>query len=677
MSLLATHPVFFTLLPLALAPVLFHLFFRIRRRAVAFSTFMFFQRIHPRLSERRKVRDWLILLLRVLAIALLLLALAGLLWTSGGRGGRTAAVIVLDNSASMSRRAASGETLLDAAKAAAAAALDTLDAGDSAALVTTVLDPAAPDAGTLRRDRDRIAAALRAVPPTEAAGRPADALGRALEQLSGASGSRREIHVFTDLQENEWSAPSAPAAAPAGLTVRFHRLPAAAAPANVTLLGVERPAMRLLASRRIPLTARLKAWDQPASLLLNWVDPAGRPGALEVRLAAGEEKAVSFSVGAQLPGSAAAPVWISGDEFEPDNRALAALDVWPRQTVLFLGARPSFGFLPAALAPGGNSALSGLEPVFAEPAEAAAALDRHAPLLTVIPWNRLPPAGPAAEALLRNITAGGRLLVVPDAGSAPDPTAVPEWLGAKPGPRETPKEPLSLIPLDKEAPLFASLRDPDGRIRLRQIRVSQFLPLETGTNATALLGLEDGRPLLTQQSRGSGRIYASGLALSGAWSTLPLKPAFLALAQQLALEGATSSAAMTPLQAGDPIPAPPAGTVRLRSETAPPVEWKGDSARLPVPSRSGIWSLESSAGTFRYAVSANPGEGRFTTLSGNGVPAALGLPHTVETAGSASSVAERIRRDRRGARLFHPLLIACLVALLAESLLANPRMGGS
>jgi hypothetical protein len=675
MSLLAPHPLFLSLLPLALAPILFHLFFRIRRRAVAFSTFMFFQRIHPRLSERRKVRDWLILLLRVLAIALLLLALAGLVWTSGGRGGRTAAVLILDNSASMSRRAASGELLLDAARAAANAALGTLEAGDSAALITTVRDPAAPDAGTLSRDRDRVTAALRAVPPTEAAGRPADALRRALDQLGGVSGSRREIHVFTDLQENEWGAASGPAAAPAGLTVRFHRLPAAAPPVNVSLLGIDRPGMRLLASRRIPLTAKLKAWDQPAAVLLNWVDPAGRPGALDVRLAAGEEKAVPFSLGPQSPGSSAMAVWISGDDFPPDNKTMTALDIRPRQAVLFIGLRSSFGFLPAALAPGGNADLSGLEPVFAEPDGAAAALREKAPLLAVVAWDRLP-AGTLAETLRGYVSGGGRLLVLPETGSAGSQTPVPDWLGARPGALEKPGEPLRLIPLDKGASLFDGLREADGRIRLRQVRVSQFLPLEAGPGSVPLLGLEDGRPLLTQQAAGSGRIYTCGLALNGAWSTLPLKPGFLSLVQQLALEGAAGPAVMPALQAGDPFPAPPAGLVKLRLEAAPAVEWQGDSARLPVPSRSGVWSVGTETGAVRYAVSASAGEGRFAVLSGSPVPAVLGLPHTVETASSSTAVAERIRRDRQGSRLFTPLLIACLLALLGESLLANPRLGG-
>ncbi len=676
MTFLVAHPFFLSLLPLALAPVVFHLFFRIRRKAVAFSTFMFFQRIHPRLSARRKLRDWLILLLRTLAVALLLMALAGPLWTSAGHGGRTAAVLVLDNSASMSRRAESGELLIEAAKNAAEAALATLDPGDSAALVLTVRDPAAPEAGTLGRDRNALRASLKAVPPTEAAGNPADALRLALAQLATAPAARREIHVFTDLQENEWARPATAIAAPAGLAILFHRLVPGEPPPNATLLAVSLPHTRRLASRRLPLSVRVRAGGQPASFLLNWTEDGGRPGAVEVRLAADEEKAVILPLAPRAPGSYAVPVWISGDGFEGDNRAITAFDVWPSQAILFLGPRPAFGFLPAALAPGGNAALSGLTPVFADPAEATAALARTAPLLAVIPWTRLPAAGTLSDALKHYVQGGGRLLALPDpATSAPNP--IPAWLGAEPGAVEAPSGGARLIPLDKDQPLFDSLRDPAGQVRLRQIQVRRFSPLAPAPGSIPLLGLEDGRALLTQRTEGAGRVFVCGLALDGAWSTWPLKPGFLPLVQHLAL-GDRSDPGVTPsIRAGDRFPVMPAGRGRLTADTVPPIQWQGDTTQIPVPSRSGVWTLECATGTIHVAVSADPGEGRFVELGNGPVPAAQGLPHTVETFHSARELAAKIRHTRQGTRLFHPLLIACLLAMLAESLLANPRIKGA
>ncbi len=675
MTFLFAHPFFLSLLPLALAPVVFHLFFRIRRKAVAFSTFMFFQRIHPRLSARRKLREWLILLLRALAVALLLLALAGPVWTGSGHGGRTAAVLVLDNSASMSRRGESGEVLLAAAKNAAEAALGTLDPGDSAALVLTVRDPTATDAEALERDLDTLRAALKTVSTTEAAGNPADALRRALAQLATAPATRRELHVFTDLQENEWARPASATAPPAGLAVVFHRLVPGEPPSNATLLDLTLPHTRRLASRRLPLSVRVRAGAQAVPILLNWVEEGGRPGAVEVRLAADEEKSVVLPLAPRAPGSCTVPVWISGDGFEGDNRAVIAFDVWPRQTVLFLGPRRAFGFLPAALAPGGDATLSGLEPVFAELSEAAAALARTAPLLTVIPWSPIPTSGPLADALQRYTAGGGRLLTLPDPAAVTS-FPLPPWLGVQAGVFETSADGVRLIPLDKEQSLFDPLRDPDGQVRLRQVRVHRFSPLTPAADTTALLGLEDGRALLTQRIEGAGRLFVCGLALDGAWSTLPLKPGFLPLVQHLALGDRTDAAVPPSLQAGERFHSVPDGRVRLRADTVPPIDWQGDAVDLPVPSHSGIWTLECATGVLRVAVSSAPGEGRFAELKNGTVPAALGLPHTVETVRSVREMAAQIRRTRQGTRLFYPLLIACLLAMLAESLLANPRLKG-
>ena len=69
---LFAYPAAAWLLPAIALPVIFHLFFRLRRQVRDFPALLFFQRIDPRLSAKRKLHEWLILLLRCLFIALLL-----------------------------------------------------------------------------------------------------------------------------------------------------------------------------------------------------------------------------------------------------------------------------------------------------------------------------------------------------------------------------------------------------------------------------------------------------------------------------------------------------------------------------------------------------------------------------------------------------------------------------
>jgi len=70
-------PAMLWLLPLGLLPVVFHLFFRVRRQPRPFSSLLFFLAADPRLSARRPIREWLLLVLRCLLLLSLLLVILG------------------------------------------------------------------------------------------------------------------------------------------------------------------------------------------------------------------------------------------------------------------------------------------------------------------------------------------------------------------------------------------------------------------------------------------------------------------------------------------------------------------------------------------------------------------------------------------------------------------------
>ena len=59
---------FLYLLPLAGLPILFHFMLKLKKRQVVFSTLMFLRRTDPRLNSRRKIQQWLLLLLRMLPL---------------------------------------------------------------------------------------------------------------------------------------------------------------------------------------------------------------------------------------------------------------------------------------------------------------------------------------------------------------------------------------------------------------------------------------------------------------------------------------------------------------------------------------------------------------------------------------------------------------------------------
>src|SRR5438132_9440421 len=104
MSFLA--PAFFLGLGAIAIPILIHLIQRERKRVVQFPSLMFLQRIPYQSVRRRRIRHWLLLAMRVAAIALLVLAFARPFLRQGATvleaaGGAREVAILLDQSASI------------------------------------------------------------------------------------------------------------------------------------------------------------------------------------------------------------------------------------------------------------------------------------------------------------------------------------------------------------------------------------------------------------------------------------------------------------------------------------------------------------------------------------------------------------------------------------------------
>ena len=152
--------IFLYLLPLAAAPVLFHLLMRRQRKTVLFSTRMFFDSMQPRLSFHRKFREPLLLAARTLLLLFLLLALARLAIPKMGGlglGGEQAVVVVLDNSSSMIGTVeGSDRTKLSVAQEGARTLLNNMDPQGKAAVVLLVPEPGEVRFGGMTTDRDSL-----------------------------------------------------------------------------------------------------------------------------------------------------------------------------------------------------------------------------------------------------------------------------------------------------------------------------------------------------------------------------------------------------------------------------------------------------------------------------------------------------------------------------------------
>lgn len=182
-------------------PVVIHLIGRRRAPKVRFAAIDFLLAVNKRLARRERLRQFLLLLLRTLAIAALVFAISRPISerpaVAASESRRLA--LVIDASASMSY-VKDGETLLSYAKTRAKRVLSHLQPGDMATLIVAGEEPrAAMQAPTLQLEQVR-----EAIEELELDSGPADmgaAIELALSQM-GEDGSNVTLAVISDLAAN-------------------------------------------------------------------------------------------------------------------------------------------------------------------------------------------------------------------------------------------------------------------------------------------------------------------------------------------------------------------------------------------------------------------------------------------------------------------------------------------
>src|SRR5262249_8634379 len=201
MSFLA--PAFLLGLSALAIPVVIHLIQRERRQVVAFPSLMFLRRIPYQSVRRRRIRHWLLLLVRAMAVLLIVTAFARPFFRHSGLASLASAgardvVVLLDCSASMGY----GDHWRHAVEAAART-IDALGAGDRATLV--VFSDNAEERVRATSDRARLKAALSTVHVGSGGTRFGPALKLAQSLLARSPLTRREAVLISDFQKTGWT----------------------------------------------------------------------------------------------------------------------------------------------------------------------------------------------------------------------------------------------------------------------------------------------------------------------------------------------------------------------------------------------------------------------------------------------------------------------------------------
>jgi uncharacterized membrane protein len=685
-GLIFLNQFFLWLMPLVLLPVAFHLFFKFRKKIEPFPSFMFFYMIDQRFSAKRKIREWLVLCLRILFIFFLLLALSRpVRYGSTVEGGRSSVVLLVDNSGSMSAGKPGAENKLEKAVRAAGALVDCLGENDSGGVVLTVEDFNCLTPSGLSSDKKTLKQVLFSVKPTEAEGDVPGALRKAAAILSKSTATNFEVHVFSDLQRHEWGKKfiGDRPVFPEATRIVLHRLNSPAfKKGNVRILRISPSERRLISGRPFKLETVLENNTVHPGKFQVCAGETDRKNRTEfIEFGANSERTFSDILKTDSNGVVRYQVNLSGDAFAADNTACTAFKSSGKAKVILCGDKKLYGMLPLALNPDGTGELSGLETTFVDLKKLPDALSKNKVSMLVITWdllaNAIKDVGSGTSAKLREyVDSGGNLLLLPGEGTSAGTAGVPVWLQATLGGQIQNATGAALMPFDEKLAFWDDMRSSKGQLLFRNIRAYKYNKLNLNEKYNSLIGLEDGTVLLGQLRYGKGVIFASGLAFSGKWSNLPLKPVFLAMVQGMALGIKTEdNSGIVNLIAGEKIPE------RFFKGNQPlkVVSRKNGATFVldktnPVMPNSGFFEIirGNQEEAVTLCVSSSPVEGNQNFIRGGSLDMLGGLNYTVRDYEGIAPMQAEFRKRLAGTDFFLPLLILAILILCAEVLLATP-----
>lgn len=539
LSLLA--PLALGLALLGALPLLAHLARQTPRERQAFGAMLLLERVVKRLRRRRRVKDPWLLLLRLLALALLFLAVAGpvVSYHDGTPefGGSGRVVVVLDRSASMTM-SDRGSTLFSRALADAKAVVDSLPEGTL--LGAVVFDSEAIRlTPSLTTDTASVAARLVDIAPTGGTSNLASALLEARGLLGGEKG---EVLLFSD----------------------------EAGPRMV--LDAHSEIERLVGAGSVVLPRTVVPAEPKNVAVVSAVYGSGiEGGVVTLRVANFGTAALEVACEVTLPDGAKVPVFVDlppeGEAEERvtvppealggvgmvhcDDPALSADDDryfhLPRvgaSRVLVVDGDPGdtplrseVYFFERALSPWGAMA-SEFRPDISAP---GGVTDLDSDTYRVVVLANVGDPRPLGPRLTEFVRKGGSVLiaagdnVTADRYNAAFGSVLPSPLRRSRSLADQAEEGIPLELPDVELDVFTPFKRSGraGFSRVRTHRVMTMEPYEESEDVHTLLRYVGGMPALVERRIGSGRVVLWTSTLDLGWTNLPLQAVYMPMVQRL------------------------------------------------------------------------------------------------------------------------------------------------
>ena len=684
-------------------PILAHLLNRFQVQHTDWAAMQFLNRAVRVRSRQIKLRDLLLLIMRCVAMILLILALSRPAWTGNSwlPGERRAGVVIaLDNSFSMGH-GAQGETRFDEALKRIEVIREKMAPGDPITLTLmggddqVVLRNMAYDG---QRFEDALAELVVGPCRVDLANEPK----RIADLVADMEAPQKEVFVITDAQASDWKQPSSQlreAIAELGAQADVFVVPVSSDDSNLAVTDLELVSgvLRKGTTARYRATVRNCGSSPMTNIAVRCrVDGVEIDRKIIPAIPAGTSETVSLFVPFHNAGSTRITAEVSGDTLIADNVRRTVAVVRDRVSVLCVdGSSGDAGRLlvSALLARAGG--MQGEDytvrsvPWLSFPAEDLSKID-------VVVLANVPEITEQQAVELENFVRAGNGLVWfggkdvkaaawNDLAAGPEAPLLPALLKNVMNSRDAQG---AGKPLDADMPdhsvCLPLLSLPEDL--LNETRFTEVLEVQSLPNSFTVLRLAgSGAPVLLEQSLGRGQVFMFTTTAENDWNNMALTPVFPMVMQQIVtyLSGREferprsvgDSLTLTYVDqpdASDAVFETPAG----ENVTVPVREVGGQFvALLESAPEDGYYTARVSvqAAGVPIAVNVDPSESNVASLPEAELTEnleALGLNLVYGDAALASA----IESSRTGRSAWRLLMMAALIFLLIECLLADRMM---
>ena len=519
-------------------PVLIHLLNLKKLKKIEFSTLSFLKELQKTKIRRIKLKQWLLLALRILIILLIVFAFARPTVKSISIGGttsaaKTTAVIILDNSFSMSVITAKG-SYFNQAKQAAKNILEQFQEGDEVALLlTSGNDPSSmrttTDLTTIKKELDDAQISYVSKPLN-------NSIVTAAQILGSSQNFNKEVYILSDLQKDRLTNDKSEISDLNKMfgkntrlyTIHFDKK-------DITNLAVTdfEPANQIFEinkpisfSATVTNFSSLPVENSVASLFIN-----GSRGAQQsISLNPGESTRLSFETNLKTTGLLDIFVELEDDDILQDNRRYYQIYVPEKISIALFTDNP------------GDAKFVKLALQGTESSETITISERGLSQISILnseDFDAVIIIGSESitdyQALNNYIDKGGSVLIMPGSGSslmkfkqlcAQLNLPQPEISAGKINDN---RSPVLFDKVDLQHPIFNNLFDQKDKTKVEPAEVYYYFKIVPGGRGLNIISLADNSSFFSEYRTAKGKILLFASAPDLGWNNFPLKALFAPL----------------------------------------------------------------------------------------------------------------------------------------------------